>query len=100
MKAQILKLIYKLLTVILLLVFSFSVKAQNGKLNKTYKWSYKVNKNAIIYLENYDCDVKIEPSDKNIVEFELHINAESPNKEDINNLKKILENLDFNGNPD
>ena len=100
MKAQILKLIYKLLTVILLLVFSFSVKAQNGKLNKTYKWSYQVNKNAIIYLENYDCDVKIEPSDKNIVEFELHINAESPNEEDINNLKKFLENLDFNGNPD
>jgi len=86
---------------ILCLVFIVNAGFSRGELlSKTYDWNFNVNNKARVRLKNYDCDINIESSSTGKVIFEIIIEAESGNQEDLDILDSYLKSLSFNSKPD
>jgi hypothetical protein len=64
-------------------------------LQKTFTWNYKVNSDASIQVNNYDCDLVIHTWDKDEAEYRLSVNAETRSDEDALVLENYIRDLVF-----
>lgn len=87
--------VYNLGIFYLLLSIAIGADARDDSVSKSFKWNYIVNSGATISLSNYDCDLTITSSTGNNVVFELFIDAEAEDKEDLDDLVNYLENLKY-----
>jgi hypothetical protein len=83
---------------LLLLTGGLSCQAiASGKgVQKTYTWNYKVNADAKVEANNYDCDIVIHTWDKNEAEYRLTIDMEARSEGDAEALDNYLSNMVFN----
>ncbi len=62
---------------------------------KTYNWNYKVNPDARVEANNYDCDLVIHTWDKAEAEYRLIVDADARSEDDASALNEYLSNLVF-----
>ena len=92
--------VYKIIVYSIIFLFSQSIIAKDFTFSKKYEWDYDVNPDAKIMLKNYDCDLIIESSSNNKVRFEIQIDVESKDEEEITTLKSFLNGLSFSAKRD
>jgi len=78
-----------------LLMVSQALLAKDIAFSQKFEWDFDVDAEATIVITNYDCDIIIEPSTSNRVRFEIHLDVESKEQEDIEILRNYLESLSF-----
>ena len=100
MKMIIRKSYYSVLVLFCILVLENDALARGELLSEKYNWSYNINDGATIRLKNYDCDVNIQSSPRGKVQFELIIDAESDDQENLDILDDYLKNLKFQSRAD
>ncbi len=86
--------------VLLLLLATLSLVAQTGdKIDKSYKWTYDLETEGALELENYDCDIIIHTWDKEKAELQLHVLADLKNDKDAKIMDQHIRDLKFDHSP-
>ena len=86
---------YRVLFVLGLLLTTQLVLGKSLTFSEKFEWIYDVDPNATIELRNYDCDVVIESSNSNKVQFVIYVDAQAKEQTDIDILNNYLESLSF-----
>lgn len=86
---------YKKLFILGLLLTAQLALGKGLTFSEKFEWIYDVDPNVTIELSNYDCDVVIESSNSNKVQFVVYVDAEAREQADIDVLKNYLEGLSF-----
>ncbi|MBE9518988.1 MAG: hypothetical protein IMY68_10480 [Bacteroidetes bacterium] len=86
---------YSIIAIAICLTMSVNGYGQVKKIEKTYKWTYKVNEDVKITFNNYDCDLVIHTWDKQEIAFDMSVKATLKTEEDAKRLDTYLENLEF-----
>ncbi len=86
---------FNAVAVAIALIFSVGASAQSKLLQKTWEWSYQVSPNAILELNNYDCDLVIHTWDQGSIQYRMTVDASLKSEEDVSILNGNLEKLDF-----
>ncbi len=81
--------------VLILLLFVSFIAATGAQVQKTYNWKYPVNRETVIKLDNYNCEVVVHSWEKSEAEFHLIIEATGKGPDDEQRLLKYLDNLTF-----
>lgn len=68
---------------------------QGKKIDRTFNWSYNTGKEAVVEVDNYDCDIVIHTWNKAEVKYEMSIDASMKSDEDARVLEKYIESLRF-----
>jgi hypothetical protein len=87
-----------LFNTIILIVYAGSTSltfASARDLQKTFTWNYKINNDALVQVNNYDCDLVIHTWDKDEAEYRLSVKAETRSDEDAQLLENFIRNLLF-----
>lgn len=87
--------IYSIIAIAICLTMSVNGYGQGKKLEKTYKWTYKVNEDVKITFNNYDSDLVIHTWDKQEIAFDMSVKATLKTAEDAKRLDNYLGNLEF-----
>jgi hypothetical protein len=84
---------------ILGLILSFSLAmegyGQGKKIEKSYRWSYQVNKDVTFDFNNYDCDLVIHTWDKAELSYVMSVDADLRTEDDAKRLDAYIEDLEF-----
>lgn len=86
---------YSIFVLAICLAMGMNSYGQNKKIEKTYKWTYKVNEDVKITLNNYDSDLVIHTWDKQEIAFAMSVNAILKSAEDAKRLDTYLADLEF-----
>jgi hypothetical protein len=86
---------YSIFAIALCLTLGMNAYGQGKKLEKTYKWTYKVNEDVKITFNNYDCDLIIHTWDKQEIAFDMSVDATMKSEEDARRLDTYLEEMEF-----
>jgi len=86
---------YSILAIAVCLAMGVNGYGQEKKIEKTYKWTYKVNEDVKITFNNYDSDLVIHTWDKKEIAYDMSVKATLKTDEDAKRLNTYLENLEF-----
>jgi len=86
------------MSTLLAAVFSTSTLSAQ-ELTKTFTWKYKINVDAKVSVENYDCNLTIHTWDKGESEFRLIVDGEAKSAEDATVLQNYVQGLVFSTSP-
>ena len=89
------KLFFSAIALMMLAGLTSSVTGQGKNLQKSYTWNYKINNDARVELNNYDCDVVIHTWDKNEAEYHLIVDVQAKSDGDAELLDSYLKDLSF-----
>ena len=89
------KSVFRGLLIVALLFVTLLVQGKSLTFSEKYEWIYDVDPSATIELSNYDCDVVIESSNSNKVQFVIYVDAQAKEQADIDILNNYLESLSF-----
>ena len=86
---------YSIFAIALCLTLGVNAYGQGKKIEKTYKWIYKVNEDVKITFNNYDCDLVIHTWDKQEIAFDMSVDATLKTEEDARRLDSYLDEMEF-----
>ena len=86
---------YSTLAIIIFMTAGINSYGQGKYLEKTYKWSYKVNPDVALEFNNYDCDMIIHTWDKTEIAYTLTVDATLKSEEDARRLDEYIDDLNF-----
>ena len=86
---------YSIFAVAICLTIGVNGYGQQKKIEKTYKWTYKVNEDVKITFSNYDSDLVIHTWDKKEIAYDMSVKATLKTEEDARRLDTYLEELEF-----
>ncbi len=86
---------YSIFAIAICLTIGVNGYGQQKKIEKTYKWTYKVNEDVKITFNNYDSDLVIHTWDKQEIVYDMSVKAALKTTEDARRLDTYLEELEF-----
>lgn len=86
---------YSAIVIFLFLAMGLEGFGQSKKVDKTYRWLYKVDEHVKFTFNNYDCNLIIHTWDKAEIEYRMEVNATLKTGEEAGKLDAYLENLEF-----
>ena len=86
---------YSIFTIALCLALALEAFGQGRNIEKTYRWTYKVNSDVSLEFNNYDCDLTIHTWDKAEIAYAMSVDATLKTEEDARRLDGYIEELEF-----
>jgi hypothetical protein len=87
-----------IISTVLAVVFSATTLSAQ-ELTKTFSWKNKINPDAKVSIDNYDCNLTIHTWDKGESEFRLTLEGEAKSAEDATVLQNYIQGLVFSTSP-